>query len=190
MKRFVTFEPTEEKIECFDTLEEATTKLKIDIDEIVCNHDTIPYELSGNGVGAFVAEIRMFSRMKRHSDNDAEVNLVPSISECPAESVIDEVRNERIHQRGKGYDEEHDDTQNFEFFRNTPFARPLIGGAIAFLRAAKGDKKAHESWPWERVGLQDFIPPDSQRDALIKAAAMLIAEVERMDRMKAEGRME
>jgi hypothetical protein len=99
-----------------------------------------------------------------------------------------EIAARRQHQIAKGYDAAHDDQHT-----DASIAR----GAAAFALAAYGtvtldaDRRmgrlyrGHETlsvypsriWPWE-----NGFNPESPRKALIDAAAMIVAEIERLDR--------
>ena len=80
-------------------------------------------------------------------------------------SVIDEIAAERKRQvEGEGFSQAHDDRQML--------------GELAYAAAcyAKGD--FNDAWPWAKK----WWKPTTQRRNLIKAAALIVAEVERLDR--------
>lgn len=83
-------------------------------------------------------------------------------------SVIDEIAAERARQISKeGWTPEHDDHHN--------------DGSLA--RAAASYAAGERLWwPWRD---SDWKPKDRRRD-LIRAAALIVAEVERLDRAQAE----
>lgn len=86
------------------------------------------------------------------------------------ESVIDEIEVERKRQiEVEGYRGDHDD-------RHEPGT--LAQAAAAYASASVGDADAGLLWPWHP---DEFKPKDPRRD-LIRAAALLIAEIERLDR--------
>ncbi|MBN9568743.1 MAG: hypothetical protein J0H79_14175 [Alphaproteobacteria bacterium] len=107
--------------------------------------------------------------------------------------VVEELAAERMRQIcGEGYSLAHDDEH---------VGRELAKGAAAYAFAASLDRKAREDfwrrapdswgvwqtrsiWPWSVV---QFKPTHRRRD-LIKAGAMIIAEIGRLDRA-AKGRM-
>jgi hypothetical protein len=81
---------------------------------------------------------------------------------------------ERSSQRAKGYTAEHDDAHtNGELTR----------AAIAYAASACGESyTADHFFPW---GLGFEEDEDSERALLVKAAALLVAEIERLDRRDA-----
>lgn len=78
-------------------------------------------------------------------------------------TVLDDIVAERWRQIGKGYDADHDDKHV-----NHELANAAAALAIEWLG----------NWPWS---LHSW-PGDDRRSHLVKAAAMLIAEIERLDR--------
>lgn len=86
--------------------------------------------------------------------------------------VLNEIKTEREKQRGKGFDSSHDD-------RYTDNELPQAAIAYALNAALP---QAHVDcpffWPW---AVQCF-KPEGRRADMIKAAALLVAEIERMDR--------
>ena len=90
-------------------------------------------------------------------------------------SVIQEVGERRSQQIAKGYDADHDDEH----------ADGSIGkAAIAYIGRAIGTSDAVAMYPWK----DGFAPSGSSRKDLIDAAALCIAEVERLDRESERGR--
>lgn len=87
--------------------------------------------------------------------------------------IIDEIVAERKRQiHDKGYTLENDDA-----YTNNE----LIDAAIAYCTSAKKETAAaKECWPWS---LEHFKPSEDRRD-IIKAIALLMAEVDRLDRIK------
>lgn len=87
--------------------------------------------------------------------------------------IIDEIIAERKRQiHDKGYTSESDDAHT---------NNELIDAAIAYCTSAKKETAAaKECWP---LALEHFKPSEERRD-IIKAIALLIAEVERIDRIK------
>lgn len=86
-------------------------------------------------------------------------------------SIIAEIIAERNHQiNDKGYTFKNDDA----YINNE-----LIDASIAYILNATGNATlATDCWPWN---LEYFKPSEKRRD-IIKAIALLIAEVERIDR--------
>lgn len=88
-------------------------------------------------------------------------------------SVIDEIVSERRRQvTTEGYDTKHDDAH-----RDGAIAKAAAAYAAASVKAATGAML----WPWSI----DKFKPKHGRDSLIKAAALIIAEIERRDRAEA-----
>lgn len=95
-------------------------------------------------------------------------------------SVYDEIREERAHQVELGYDAEHDDQH---------CQGQLCAAAAVYADAASSLECGIEStdvmhnleyrWPFDD-GFRVF---SSSRTYMLKAAAMLVAEIERYDRM-------
>lgn len=92
-------------------------------------------------------------------------------SERPAYGVLMEVARERARQIGKGFDASHDD-----LYTGNELAQAGIAYALASLPAGKAEAVLY--WPWAPT----FWHPEGQRANLIKAAALLVAEVQRIDR--------
>lgn len=88
--------------------------------------------------------------------------------------VIAEVRDERERQIKLGYTAEHDD--------DLEGGKQLAKGAAAYALYATFENDADETvqklWPWAEV---DFKPTNHRRN-VVKATAMLIAELQRIDR--------
>lgn len=88
------------------------------------------------------------------------------------------VASERMRQIGKGYDEAHDDA--------------LVGGELAWgaayfatkaqIAGSTAPEKEALSWPFKSKWPEVHPSLSGRRDALVKAAAMLMAEAERIDR--------
>ncbi len=96
-------------------------------------------------------------------------------------SVIDEIAAERRRQiEGEGWTPEHDDQHaEYELSRAAAmYARHAANAHADPLYAVIG---APEAWPWN---YEWWKPKDPRRD-LIRAAALLVAEIERLDRANA-----
>jgi hypothetical protein len=86
--------------------------------------------------------------------------------------VLTEIRNERIKQIEKGYTPEHDD-------RHSDGA--LVKAACCYAMGYKPYTQLQPDetlWPFAQADWR----PEGARANLIKAAAMLVAEIERIDR--------
>jgi hypothetical protein len=97
------------------------------------------------------------------------------------DAIRDVLAERRRQVEQEGWTAEHDDGHRLG-------EMALAGAAYAGYAAAKIDgdltlgTKAFEFWPW-RSGW--WKPKDSRRD-LVRAAALIIAEIERLDRMAAK----
>jgi hypothetical protein len=92
-------------------------------------------------------------------------------------NVIEEVAAERQRQKEKeGWSEDHDDGHDNGGLADAA-ACYAAGGSI--YRVLNHDSRNLQSvWPWEE---HDWKPKDRRRD-LVRAAALIVAELERMDR--------
>lgn len=90
-------------------------------------------------------------------------------------AIINEILRERARQvTEKGYNANSDDA----YVKNE-----LAGASLAYNMSATGNTAvAAYCWPWD---LTSFKPTTPRRD-LIKAAALLVAEIERLDRATGE----
>lgn len=92
-------------------------------------------------------------------------------------NAIQDIASERARQqRVEGYTTAHDDQY--------VSGRLALGAAAYCLTAAKMRGIAHQLrlWSWPR---ETFKPKDPRRD-LVRAGAMVVAEIERIDRLAAE----
>lgn len=97
-----------------------------------------------------------------------------AIPNGPTLAVLGEIQGERARQVAKGCDASDDD-------RYTDNELALAAYAyIDYSCLPIDSKKVPWSWPW----CADSFSPDDLRTNLIKAAALLVAEVERLDRIK------
>ena len=110
----------------------------------------------------------------------APLNHAASLAAAAAEplkpretyGVLMEVATERAKQISKGYDASHDDAYT---------ASQLPHAALAYIQVASIPVEHVEVpfyWPWA----SSMFNPEGERANLIKAAALLVAEIERMDR--------
>lgn len=90
-------------------------------------------------------------------------------------TIYEEIERERIHQiADEGFDAEHDDQyQRLQLARGA--ACYAIGTKDGIVSTALGDIPI---WPWE----ESWFKPSDPRRNLIKAAALIVAEIERLDR--------
>ena len=96
-----------------------------------------------------------------------------------------DVLSERVRQRapkpsGEGWDDEHDD------FEHIP--GDLAAAAICYARdgVASASALRPDDWPWS----DNWWKPKGRRRNLVRAAALLIAEIDRFDRDAERGRRE
>jgi hypothetical protein len=99
--------------------------------------------------------------------------------------VIDEIAAERARQVAEeGWSPEHDDTHTRGEMATAAGIYALVAGSTDRRWIVKGlsgndyIEAAMKLWPWSRSW---FKPTDPRRD-LIKAAALIVAEIERLDR--------
>lgn len=88
------------------------------------------------------------------------------------DNILNEIANERARQIAKGWTPEHDDTH---------YNRAIAFGAVAKTLEACGDSHGRIYWPFLPTGRNPFNAPP--RRLLIESAAMLVAEIERLDRI-------
>lgn len=102
------------------------------------------------------------------------------------DEVIAEIRAERLRQQlAEGWDEEHDDKHQdgqiaFAGSCYAAFAAECAEADALGLKAPPNTQP--ENWPWDSV----WWKPKNPRRDLIRAAALLVAEIERLDRLKAK----
>jgi len=117
--------------------------------------------------------------IERTVEGGIGVSDVSGKTEAGAELIVGEVLAERMRQIDIGYDAEHDDQH-----MSGEIARAAACYAVHPQVRLFGIDRLQvptQVWPYR----WEFAPESATRDNLIKAAAMLIAEVERLDRAKA-----
>lgn len=101
----------------------------------------------------------------------AAAGLKPGLLEATRQ-VVDEIATERQRQQDdEGWDTEHDD-------QHTEGTLAAAAGCYALLAADIKMSNPPEFWPWEKKW---WHPKNPRRD-LIRAAALIVAEIERLDR--------
>lgn len=91
-------------------------------------------------------------------------------------NAILEIYKERQRQVAEeGHSFEHDDESNQE--------AQLALAAAAYALPSSKESKAPEFWPWHK----NWFKPKDHRRNLIRAGALILAEIERLDRMQAAG---
>lgn len=102
----------------------------------------------------------------------------------PTLRVLDDVLAERSRQvTEEGFDAQHDDRHNA--FELGKAAAAYLGFAIIKDTTRKQNAKSPYTpgiWPWDA---EWWKPTDRRRD-LVKAAALIVAEIERLDRLDAK----
>ena len=96
-------------------------------------------------------------------------------------SIVAEILAERRRQIAvEGWTPKHDERHPFSELALAASAYALAGAAKATSVSAPGIIEAHAAawWPWEP---ETFKPKDSRRD-LVRAGALLVAALERLDR--------
>ena len=86
-------------------------------------------------------------------------------------AVLALIEAERNHQRESGYDDEHDDEHD---------CNELICAAVAEAMTPVAVESAADWWPFE----DSIVKPATPTEHLIRAAAFLVAELERRLRLR------
>ena len=110
---------------------------------------------------------------KRYNVNrDGTLSPIAPQSATPAESAaMGDVRAERARQQSvEGWNSAHDDEHA---------GGQLVDAAICYLRDSFIDADGTQRWPW---GLEWWKPKDKRRN-LVRAGALIVAEIERLDRL-------
>jgi hypothetical protein len=96
---------------------------------------------------------------------------------------IEEVAAERQRQiEVEGWTADHDDTHTHEEMALAAAMYALPAFARNLFIGMNGDTILERLWPWEIK----WWKPEKRRRNLIKAAALLVAEIERLDRFEAK----
>lgn len=96
-------------------------------------------------------------------------------------TVIEEIAAERARQIAKeGWSEQHDDKHDPGELACAGAAYALNAGCVLYPLNGTPLDAPPEFWMWQ---VEDWKPKDPRRD-LIRAAALIVAEVEKMDRAK------
>lgn len=87
--------------------------------------------------------------------------------------VLNEIAAERARGIQKGYSIDHDDTSGLDLaLMSAAYAKCYSGGSF------------YTPDDWYNVCGRNMPTPASRRDALIKAGALIVAEIEKIDRIK------
>lgn len=93
----------------------------------------------------------------------------------PRATALADVAAERQRQiEQEGWDAQHDDDHA---------AGELALAGAAYVAHDQFPSHAHDIWPWSRM----WWKPTTRRRDLVKAAALIVAEIERMDRAENNG---
>lgn len=106
----------------------------------------------------------------------ADNNLVTMFQTSLVREILDQVKAERIRQiEGEGFTTAHDDEH-----AHGELARAAASYAISasYYPSNQGRFTISELWPWD----WEWFKPKESRGDLIRAAALLVAEIERLDR--------
>lgn len=108
-------------------------------------------------------------------------DLVQAKDAALSDAARDVLAERRRQISAEGWTPEHDDLH-----ADGAIARAAAAYAIqsADYPMIKGPKRALAWWPWDRK----WWKPTSRRRDLVKAAALIIAEIERLDRAEGKGR--
>lgn len=103
------------------------------------------------------------------------------------EKIIDDIELERLRQVSKGFDADHDDEHVGGELARAGGSYALQASGLTdpyFPRRTDGVPRA---WPFDG---QDWrpAPRDQKRRDLVRAAALLVAEIERLDRAASKNR--
>lgn len=97
--------------------------------------------------------------------------------------ALADIRNERCRQmQSEGWTPEHDDTHSDGEMARAASCYAMTGSAKWLCdrarRERRGNMRAPADWPWS-IG---WWKPKDTRSDLVRAAALLVAEIERIDR--------
>jgi hypothetical protein len=94
-------------------------------------------------------------------------------------NIVMEINQERNRQVNvEEFTPEHDDSTNTDF----ELSRAAACYATVPWRRTENGSEVSIGWPWAEV----WFKPGSNRQALVKAAALIVAEIERLDRLEAK----
>jgi hypothetical protein len=86
-------------------------------------------------------------------------------------AVLQEVARERLRQIERGFTTQHDDQHTYGELADAAACYALNQGCETYCPAPR-------TWPWSLT----FWKPKTRRTDLLRATAMLVAEIERLDR--------
>lgn len=90
--------------------------------------------------------------------------------------VLSDIKHERLRQmEEEGWTPEHDD-------RHTDGS--LAAAAAFYAAGTSKEGAAHRTWP--RTWNRSWYKPTNKRRDLVKAAALIVAEIERLDRLEGQ----
>ena len=104
-----------------------------------------------------------------------------TLYKCPPTAAVVDVLHERCRQvEEEGYTSKHDDDEHSDGQMATAAACYAIGQIITIKGSIARRIPDWSLWPWD---MTCWKPKDRRRD-LVRAAALLIAEIERIDRVE------
>ena len=125
---------------------------------------------------------RAMTQIKECGDNEGRKRMIysifPQLCECEEEtkSAIDLIAEERERQISKGFNWRHDDEHD---------CHQLSDAAIVYAAPAPLRYQVMNWWPWDKKGLKedDSFTTEGRIGELVKAGALIVAEIERLQRM-------
>lgn len=133
---------------------------------------------------AEVAKLQLSaSDVEFHGNGRSSAHRTPAATRRPTdmnnhtEQVIDEIKAERVRQQSaEGWTVEHDDKHTHG---DLAFAAGCYATCAAWQECGSTPSgAAPQAWPW---GMDGWNPKDARRN-LVRAAALIVAEIERLDR--------
>lgn len=102
----------------------------------------------------------------------------PPMPQWASQALLDVAAERRRHIEVEGWVTEHDDEHDTGELASAAAAYAEASPMAGEVGAEYGPGDPPESWPWE----DDAWKPTGQRRMLVKAGALILAEIERLDR--------
>jgi hypothetical protein len=98
----------------------------------------------------------------------------------PTERVVSDITDERQRQMSaEGWDTSHDDKHTDGELAQAGAVYALAGAGVVRLSfSAELNETVPQDWPWAKA----YWKPKDKRSNLVRAAALIVAEIERLDR--------
>lgn len=154
-----------------------------------CSNDDVCYALEETpATDAFLASLRAEGAeiLRQHpaiqlcslthvcDEVAAQLRSQSAASPAPLSAAITDIIAERQRQQSaEGWTQEHDDTHD---------KAEMVLAAISYLMAVVNPNASQGWWPWD---IRSWKPSSGRRD-LVKAGALIAAEIERIDRQSAQ----